>query len=148
MFLSGVGVEVSKAEAARFFRMAADFTEAQVSLARLLFDGDGVPVDKEEAVRLYRLAADSKNSDAEYELGMKFLNGDIDAGQLMSKEEKAVRFIKSAATHGHAEAQHQVALWLMKGSLPDGSKADRSEYLQFMTAAADQGYADVQKRAG
>lgn len=88
MLLSGVGVEENKAEAARFFRMAADFTEAQVSLARLLFDGDGVPQDKEEAERLYRLAADSENSDAEFELGMKFLNGDIAAGQFLSKEEK------------------------------------------------------------
>jgi TPR repeat protein len=111
----------------------------------MLFDGDGVPQDKEEAVRLYRRAADSNHADAEFELGMKFLNGDIDAGHLLSKEEKAVRFITSAATHGHAQAQHQVAVWLMKGGLPDGSvDTSESEYVQFMTAAADQGFADVQ----
>jgi TPR repeat protein len=52
MFLSGNGVGVNKAEAARFFRLAADIREAQLSLARMLFDGDGVPQDKEEAVTL------------------------------------------------------------------------------------------------
>jgi hypothetical protein len=80
---------------------------------------------------------------------MKFLNGDIDAGQLLSKEEEAVRFITSAATHGHAQAQHQVAAWLMKGRLPDGSvDMSESEYVQFLTAAADQGFADVQHPFG
>jgi uncharacterized protein len=86
MFLSGNGVGVNKANAARFLRLAADLAEAQVFLARMLFDGDGVPQDKEEALRLYRLAADSNNADAEFELGKKFLNGRIDAGTHMSKE--------------------------------------------------------------
>ena len=78
MFFEGDGVGCNKMEAARFLRLAADDARAQTLLARMLYNGDGLEPDKVEALRLYRLAADQDHAEAEFELGAKFLNGEIE----------------------------------------------------------------------
>jgi TPR repeat protein len=73
MYLDGDGVPENDAEAARWFRLAADQGDAlaQYNLGTMYYTGRGVPEDDAEAVRWYRLAADQGHAGAQYNLGAR-----------------------------------------------------------------------------
>ena len=60
LYAQGHGVPKDHAEAAQWFRKAADqrHVKAQHALGILYYRGHGVPKDRAEAARWYRLAAD------------------------------------------------------------------------------------------
>lgn len=60
MLLKGDGVPVNKAEAADYFKMAADSgsEKAKYLLGLQLDDGDGIPMNKRLSVMYYQKAAD------------------------------------------------------------------------------------------
>ena len=71
------GVPKDAAEAARWFRLAAEqgHADAQFYLAVLYNTGMGVLKDAAEAVRWYRLAAEQGDAHAQYGLGLMYANG-------------------------------------------------------------------------
>jgi len=74
---NGQGVLLDEAEAARWYRLAADqgYAGAQNNLGVMYQNGTGVPQDDAEALRLYRLAADQGNARAQNNLGFMYNSG-------------------------------------------------------------------------
>ena len=68
----GVGPEIDAAEAATWYRLAAEqgHATAQNNLGGMYADGRGVPQDDAEAVRWYRQAAEQREAEAQYNLGV------------------------------------------------------------------------------
>ena len=77
MYEKGQGVAQDYAEAARWYRRAADgdMHIAQLSLGRLYASGHGVAHDPAEATRWYHKAADLGLASAQYELSMAYSTG-------------------------------------------------------------------------
>ena len=77
MYATGRGVPRDDAEAARWYRRAAEqkHADAQFKLARMYATGRGVPRDDAEAARWYRRAAEQKHADAQNNLGIMYANG-------------------------------------------------------------------------
>jgi len=76
-YSSGFGVPEDDAEAARWYRLAADqgHAGAQNDLGLMYANGQGVPEDHAEAVRWYRLAAEQGHASAQGRLGNGYANG-------------------------------------------------------------------------
>ena len=74
LYYTGQGVPQDYAEAARWYRLAADqgLAEAQYNLGLMYAEGEGVPRDDAEAVRWYRLAADQGDAEAQKNLGLMY----------------------------------------------------------------------------
>ena len=73
----GRGVEQNLAEAAKWYRMAAEqgLAQAQHNLGVMYALGDGLPVDLEQAVRWYLLAANQGHGDAQFKLAIHHEEG-------------------------------------------------------------------------
>ena len=104
--MNGEGVSEDKAEAVRWYRMAAEqgYVFAQVHLGLAYDTGEGVPEDAAEAVRWYQTAAEQGYALAQFSVGLAYENG---RGVLKHPGE-AVRWYQTAAEQGHAEAQHNL----------------------------------------
>ena len=78
MYDLGVGVSENKAEAARWYRLAAEqgYASGQYNLGLMYDLGVGVPGNDAEAVRWYRLAAEQGNALAQTNLGLMYANGE------------------------------------------------------------------------
>ncbi|MBQ7503256.1 sel1 repeat family protein [bacterium] len=75
--LQGKGAEQDYAEAARWFKKAAEqgLAEAQSKLGNCYYEGVGVEQDSIEAVKWYKLAAEQGDADAQNNLGYCFYYG-------------------------------------------------------------------------
>jgi TPR repeat protein len=71
MLDEGDGVEEDKAEALRYFQLAAEQgdADAQFNLGLMYELGEGVAQNQAEAARLYRLASDQGHCDSQVNLG-------------------------------------------------------------------------------
>ena len=78
MYDLGVGVPENKAEAARWYRLAAEqgYASGQYNLGLMYDLGEGVPGNDAEAVRWYGLAAEQGNALAQTNLGLMYANGE------------------------------------------------------------------------
>lgn len=78
MYRQGLGVAADLAQAARWFRSAADqgLPQAQYSLGTLYRKGIGVQRDAAEAAKWYRKAADQNLTAAQVGLGASYFYGD------------------------------------------------------------------------
>ena len=76
-YAKGEGVPRDPAEAAKWFRKAADQgnVAAQINLGVSYAKGEGVPQDYTEAAKLYRKAADQGNGAAQNTLGAMYALG-------------------------------------------------------------------------
>ena len=70
MYYLGEGVPENKAEAARWYRLAAEQGDvnAQYELGTMYLNGEGVPENDAEAVKGYRLAAEQGDASAQSNL--------------------------------------------------------------------------------
>ena len=102
------GLPVNKAEAARFYRLAAEKENelAQFSLGRMYRDGCGVPQDDAQAVEWWRRAADHQYSAAQWELGRFMEQG---RGGLAHDAVKAKELYCLAAARGNGMAKDSLA---------------------------------------
>jgi hypothetical protein len=77
MYANGEGVPQDYAEAAKWYRKAADqgYDVAQYNLGIMYDEGRGVPQDYAEAVKWYRKAADQGHARAQHSLGYMYDNG-------------------------------------------------------------------------
>jgi uncharacterized protein len=126
------------AEAARWFRLAADQgdAEAQTSLGYLYLFGQGVPQNDAEAVRLYRLAADQGFARAQFNLG-----GMYNAGRGVPQNyAQALRWYRLAADQGEAGAQNNLGSMYANG---EGVPQNYVEAYKWFNLAAAQGNANA-----
>jgi TPR repeat protein len=104
LYLNGRAGRVSREEAVRLFKLAADQGNAdgQASLGEMYEHGlGGLAKDEREAVCLYKLAADQGNADGQANLGRMYATG---RGGLAKDEREAARFYKLAADQGNVNA--------------------------------------------
>lgn len=122
MYEYGMGVPKDPAEAAKWYRLAAEQAElkSQERLGQLLEDGSTVPQDKEEADKYYRMLvaelerkADLENRNAQYELGRLYERG----RGVEESTDKALHWYLQAAKKGHPLAQYRLGRLYFEGKM-------------------------------
>jgi len=118
----GPGIPRDYAEAAKWFRLAADNGSvfSQCMLAGMYSNGDGVPRDDAEAARLYKEPAERGYPPAQYSLGVLFRFG----RGVPQNHEEAVRWFRLAAENGHNEARFELACAFVMGQGAPRSHSD------------------------
>ena len=102
MYAKGRGVPQDDAEAAKWYRRAADqgVARAQYNLGRTYDEGQGVPQDYVEAVKWYRRAADQGDADAQL-----YLSGMYAKGRGVPQDfTSAYMWLSLSVTAGHQDA--------------------------------------------
>ena len=131
---TGQGVAQDSAEAARWFRLAADqgHAEAQFNLGVMYDEGKGVPQDDAEAARWYQLAADQGLTEAQYNLGVTY-----DEGEGVPQDDaEAARWYRLAAEQGHGSAQFNLGLMYGSGKRVPQDDIEAHMWLNLATAQA------------
>ena len=143
LYAKGIGVAKDEAQAAYWFRLAADGgnAEAQRNLAFALLNGRGLPKDEVEGIRRLRLAADAADVPAQRQLGYHYASG---IG-LPQDEALAVRWFGLAARKDDVFAQYNLAFALANGR---GIARDPLEAIRWYQLAADQGMPEAQVALG
>jgi len=143
IYATGQGVPKDYAEAARWYRKAADqdYPDAQNNLGVMYNNGQGFPRDYAEAIRWYRKAADLGDVKAQYNLGQLYRHG---YGVKQDYVEAALWYRK-AADQDYAYAQHNFGVCYKNGQgVPrDNDKA----YMWLELAASKTEGADPKKSA-
>ncbi|KAL6059646.1 BTB (POZ) domain-containing protein [Balamuthia mandrillaris] len=99
---------------------------------------DEVQHDYKEAVRLYHEAAEKGHSEALYNLGICYQEGDgVEEDQV-----RAVRFFTQAAERGHKQAQYYLALAYKEGGMD--LEPNKNEAIRWFRKAAAQGHTVAQ----
>jgi TPR repeat protein len=129
LYISGEeGVTRDGAEAAKWFRQAAEqgVAGAQLNLALILANGDGVPKDAGAAAKWCRLAAKQGLPEAQDRLGIMYFQGE----GVPQDEIEALVWFGVAALSGHAEAaKHQTIAELRVGTAAALAAAQRSRVI-------------------
>jgi serine/threonine protein kinase/TPR repeat protein/sugar lactone lactonase YvrE len=140
---NGEGVAKDWAEAARWFRKAAEqgHARSQFYLGALYAEGMGVPKDLAQALGWLHKAAAQKDVQAQYTLGLMYyafpgVNRDL---------AEAMRWFRQAADQGDAKAQYYVGELYYEGA---GVAKDPAEALKWLRKAAAQHNADAEFRIG
>jgi hypothetical protein len=143
MYAEGLGVPQDYAEAAKWYRMAADMGEAaaQLNLGVMYEHGQGVPQDYKEAEKWYRMAAVQGFMQAQFNLGLMYSLG---MGVPQDYIE-AAKWLRMAAEQGKAGAQYLLGLMFDQGL---GVKQDNIEAAKWYRMAAEQGNAGAQRMLG
>jgi len=141
-FTEGRGVKTDLAEAATWYKLAADrgLAPAQYRMANMFEKGTGVERNLGEAVRYYQLAAEAGNASAMHNLAVLYASGAT--GQ--PDYTQAVKWFTQAADHGVADSQFNLAILFARGN---GVKQDLEESYKWFAVAAKAGDNDAaQKR--
>lgn len=141
-YTEGRGVAADRAEAAKWYKLAADrgLAPAQYRLANLYEKANGVERNLSEAKRYYTLAAEQGNAGAMHNLAVLLAS---DAAGQPDFTAAAQWFIK-ASELGVRDSQFNLAILYARGS---GVKQDIEESYKWFAIAAKDGDADAaQKR--
>ncbi len=137
------GVVADDAQAAAYFRQAADLGDArgQFRLGVLYATGRVVNQDRAEALKWYNLAADQQYGPALYNLAFVYKTGDgVDADKT-----KAMELLRHAADVGDTNAMRYLGRLYANG---DTVPHDDKEALKFYRLAAEKGDALAQVDLG
>lgn len=133
----GTDLAIDRAEAARWYRLAAEQGHAAASnnLGLLHYRGDGVARDPEEALRLYRAAAAAGHARATHNLGVMQLLGHA------GPREDAATHLREAA-----DAHEPVSAFLLAAAIEQGVAApvDQDESIRRYRQAAESGLPEAQ----
>lgn len=141
-YTDGRGVAGDFAEAAKWYRLAADkgFAPAQYRLANLLEKGTGVPRDIAAAKALYEKAADAGNASAMHNLAVLYASGSDGAQDYA----KAAEWFGKAAELGVSDSQFNLAILYARGN---GVPQDLEASYKWFALVAKEGDKDAaQKR--
>jgi tRNA A-37 threonylcarbamoyl transferase component Bud32 len=140
-YQDGIGVEPDPEKAARWFREAAEqqFILSQNSLGMCYRNGDGVERDPDEAEKWFLRAADQDDATAMFNLAV--LHSREEFGKL--DEGKARDYFHKAAERGDNRAQYSLGLGYKNGYW--GLEKSREKAIEFLEAAARNGYAEAEK---
>lgn len=122
MYAKGDKVPKDVAEAAKWFRMAAEqgHAAAQNNLGWMYASGNGVAKDDVEAVRWYQLAAEKGHASAQTNLGWMY-----DEGHGVPQDRaEALKWYRLAAAQGHVAAQNNL------GSMYANGAGTRRDFVQ------------------
>ncbi len=139
IYANGIDVREDDAQAALWFRMAAEqgYPASQNELGLLYADGDGVPEDDAEAIRWYRLAAQQGYAPAQGNLGVMYDNG----YGVPEDDAEALRWYRLSAAQGFALAQYNIGVMYDNG---DGVPEDDEEAVRWYLLSAAQGFVAAQ----
>ncbi len=141
-YTEGRGVKNDFAEAAKWYRLAADkgFAPAQYRLANFLEKGTGVAPNIGEAKRYYEMAANAGNASAMHNLAVIYASGKDGAQDYA----KAVEWFGKAADYGISDSQFNLAILSARGN---GTSPDLVTSYKWFAIAAKGGDTDAaQKR--
>jgi TPR repeat protein len=143
MYQKGKGVSQDDAEAAKWFREAAEQgdKDGQNWLGWMCEAGKGVPQNDVEAVKWYRKAAEQGLADAQKNLGVMYQKGK----GVPQDDAEAVKWYREAAEQGNADAQKNLGAMYEKGK---GIPQDDAQTVKRYREAAEQGNADAQNNLG
>lgn len=135
LFFKGQGIGQDYAEAAKWFRLAAQqgIAQAQFNIGLMYDTGQGVSQDHAEAVRWYRLAADQGFALGQLNLGAAYASGQ----GIVKNDVEAAKWTRLAANQGNAQAQFNLAVMYATGQ---GVKENFNEAYQWAKLASVQGY--------
>ncbi len=143
MYDRGEGVAQDPAEAAKWYRRAAEqgHANAQFYLGILYDTGMGVAQDQAESLKWYRLAAEQGVANAQYSLGIIY-----DKGEGVAQDyAKAASWYRRAAERDFAKAQFSLGVMYEKGL---GVPQDYAEAVKWYRLAAAQGNAKAMNNIG
>ncbi len=140
---SGQGTPQDHAQAARWFRKAAEqgHAEAQFYLGYAYAVGNGVPQDYGEAAAWYRSAAEQGHSGAQNNLGLIYRDG---IG-IQQDYAEAVVWFRRSADQGNAQSQCNLGYACALGQ---GVRQDYAEAATWYRHAAEQGHTNAQHNLG
>jgi uncharacterized protein len=144
LYVTGTGVPVDYAEAAKWLRKAADQGNAgaQNAVGWLYENGyGGVEKDPANAVQWYRKSADQSNATGEANLGRMIFRG------LGAPKDRSVAIGLWEKASGQGEYMADFLLGIVYES-GDGAPRDYSKAATWYQRAADRGYAPAQNRLG
>ena len=138
IYAKGQGVKQSYAEAAKWYRKAADqgHAGAQAALGELYEAGQGVPCDEAQAAQWYRRAAEQGQVVGQYSLAVLYVMGKGVPRDIA----EAVKWYRQAADQGNALAQYNLGRRHCEG---DGVPKDPVEAYKWLKLAAAQGLPDA-----
>jgi TPR repeat protein len=139
----GIGVDSDAAQAAGWYRKAADQGDAfsQLSLAQCYASGIGVDKDATEAAKWYRKAADQGNVVAQFYLGNAYYLG----FGITQDATEAAKWYRKAAEQGNMDAQFNLGNAYASGN---GVTKDDAEAVKWYLKAADKGSALAESNLG
>lgn len=139
MYEFGDGVEPNKAEAAKWYRVAADagLAIAQFSYGNMLLAGEGVDQNDVEAIKWFRLAADQGLANAQHNLAFMLSHG----RGAPKDDAESFFWYRRAAEGGLVESQAELGLILIEGQT---APKDEAEGISWYLLAADQGLSGAQ----
>ena len=143
MYNDGLGVRQDQAEAAKWYRKAAEHGNVfgQFNLGAHYFNGEGEPQDFVEARKWFRKAAEQGDSDAQGILGGMYENGK----GVQKDYAEAEKWYRKAVAQGNAEAQTNLGLMYEKGA---GVQQNHVEAAKWYRLAAEQGDPVAQRHLG
>ena len=138
-YYNGDGVKKNYAEAAKWYRKAAEqnHVRAQLSLAGCYYYGMGVPKNYAEAAKWFRKAAEQNLPLAQLMLGVCYNNGE----GVRKNYADAAKWYRKAAEQNLDEAQQALGNLYYNGL---GVPKDYSEALKWYRKAAEQNHAGAQ----
>ena len=131
------------AEAARWFRKAAEQGDAnlQFFLGVIYGEGQGVPQDNAEAARWFRKAAEQGNANGQFALGFMYAKGQ----GVPQDYAEAVRLYKKAGDQGETKALYNLGNMYRRGQ---GVPQDYVEAVKWYRKGAEQSDASAQNSIG
>ena len=143
MYQMGVGGEEHQADAAYYFRMAAEQgnASAQTNLGKCYLSGDGVPEDNNKAFEWFEKAAKQGDAEGQFQLGRCYEEG----WGTDKIENLAYQYYSKSANQGYANAQIQVGFCYLDGI---GVSANDSGAFEWFKKAAEQDNPDGQYLLG
>lgn len=143
MYQMGVGGEEHQADAAYYFRMAAEqgIASAQTYLGKCYLAGDGVPEDNNKAFEWFEKAAKQGDAEGQFQLGRCYEEG----WGTEKIENLAYQYYSKSANQGYANAQIQVGFCYLDGI---GVSANDSGAFEWFKKAAEQDNPDGQYLLG
>jgi len=142
-----LGVRQDEAEAARWYRMAAEqgHAQAQYNISGFVEYGfGGLTPDLVEAVKWARLAAEQGHADGQKRLGWYYQMG----RGVPEDYAEAVRWYRLAAEQGHADAQSALGSIYSSRLNQAGVDRDDAEATRWYRLAAEQGDVEGQYNLG
>jgi localization factor PodJL len=137
-YSEGRGVTTDMAEAAKWYRLAADrgLPPAQYRMGNILEKGTGVERNINAAISYYQQAAQAGNASSMHNLAVLYASGT--AGQ--PDYAKAIDWFRKAAELGVADSQFNLAILYARGN---GVKQDLEESYKWFGVAAKGGDTDA-----
>ena len=140
-YANGKGVTKDDAQAAAWYRKAAEqgHAPAQFNLGLMYANGTGVAKDDAQAVSWYRKAAEQGFATAQLNLGAMYANGT----GVAKDDEQAVSWFRKAAEQGDATAQNNLGVMYANGR---GLARDYAQAAAWYRKAAEQGHLAAQNK--